>query len=133
MNTNYLLFLYANQKSFDIPSKVQSGLREKIKESDFLVTDDSGTHRLIGLRFYPETKNPPVITCVCMRHEMTAAKQIAFECENCELDLNNRAIKVFSEREGTGQAKIKVVGGTLDGSYYTINYEMTNNSNGSVL
>lgn len=53
--------------------------------------------------------------------------QITFECENCELDLNNRAIKVFSEREGTGQAKIKVVGGTLDGSYYTINYEMTNN------
>ena len=101
MNTNYLLFLYANQKSFDIPSKVQSDLRDKIKESDFLVTDDSGTHRLIGLRFYPETKNPPVITCVCMRHEMTVAKQIAFELGKKLYYDSKASARLFKYRAGS--------------------------------
>ena len=64
MNNNFLLFLYSNQRSFDIPSQLQSDLRDKIKEADFLVTDDSGTHRLIGLKYYSESKHPPVITCV---------------------------------------------------------------------
>ena len=101
MNTNYLLFLYANQKSFDIPSKIQSRLREKIKESDFLVTDDSGTHRLIGLRFYPETKNPPVITCVCMRHEMPAAKQITFELGKKLYYDSKASARLFKYRAGS--------------------------------
>ncbi|MBR5645112.1 MAG: ankyrin repeat domain-containing protein [Treponema sp.] len=79
MNTNYLLFLYTNQKSFDSASKIQSGLREKIKNSDFLITDDSGTHRIIGIKYNHKLNNVPFITCICMRHEMSAAKQIAFE------------------------------------------------------
>ena len=100
MNTNYLLFLYANQKSFDIPSQVQSDLRDKIKESDFLVADDSGTHRLIGLKYYSESKNPPVITCLCMRHEMTAAKQIAFELGKKLYYDSNASARLFKYRAG---------------------------------
>ena len=100
MDINYLLFLYANQKSFDIPSKVQSDLREKIKESDFLVTDDQGTQRLIGMKYNSKLNKPPFITCVCMRHEMTAAKQIAFELGK-KIYYNSKAsARLFKYRAG---------------------------------
>ncbi len=46
---NKLVFLSALQKPCAIPSRVQKNLREKIIKSDFLVADDKGTHRLIGL------------------------------------------------------------------------------------
>ena len=75
---NKLLF-FTNQKTFSIPTSVQPALCEKIKESDFLVTDASGTHRLIGLKYVPSLMDAPVITCVCMRHEMVLAKKLAFE------------------------------------------------------
>ena len=101
MNTNYLLFLYSNQKSFDIPSQVQSDLRDKIKESDFLVADDSGTHRLIGLKYSSNSKYPPVITCVCMRHEMTTAKQIAFELGKKLYYDSNASARLFKYRART--------------------------------
>ena len=101
MNTNYLLFLYANQKSFDIPSKVQSSLREKIKESDFLIADETGTHRLVGLKFYSKSKETPVITCICMRHEMTAAKQIAFELGKKIYYDTKASARLFKYRVGT--------------------------------
>ena len=101
MNNNYLLFLYANQKSFDIPSQLQSGLRDKIKESDFLVADEKGTHRLIGLKFYSKSKKPPVITCVCMRHEMSSAKQIAFELRKKIYYDSNVSARLFKYRVGS--------------------------------
>ena len=53
-------------------------LHAKIKSSDFLVSDDSCTHRLVGLRYNSQTMHEPEITIVCARHEMAAAKQIAF-------------------------------------------------------
>ena len=53
-------------------------LHAKIKSSDFLVSDDNCTHRLIGLRYDSKTMHEPEITIVCARHEMAAAKQIAF-------------------------------------------------------
>lgn len=101
MVNKYLLFLYANQKSFDIPSKVQSSLREKIKESDFLVVDDTGTHRLVGLKYYPKSKKIPVITCVCLRHEMATAKQIAFEMRKKIYYDSNASARLFKYRVGT--------------------------------
>ena len=77
MNNAFLF--YANQMPCTIPTAVQSDLREKIKDSDLLVADDKGIHRLIGLKYREEIVNAPVVTCVCMRHEMALAKQIAFE------------------------------------------------------
>ena len=53
-------------------------LRNKIKSSDFLVSDDSCTHRLVGLRYDSKTMSEPEITIICARHEMAVAKQIAF-------------------------------------------------------
>ena len=53
-------------------------LNKGIKSSDFLVSDDNCTHRLIGLRYDSKTMSEPEITIVCARHEMAAAKQIAF-------------------------------------------------------
>lgn len=53
-------------------------LRNRIKSSDFLVSDDNCTHRLIGLRYDSKTMSEPEITIVCSRHEMATAKQIAF-------------------------------------------------------
>ena len=53
-------------------------LSNKIKSSDFLISDDSCTHRLVGLRYDSQTMQEPEITIVCARHEMAAAKQIAF-------------------------------------------------------
>ena len=53
-------------------------LQKRIKSSDFLVSDDSCTHRLVGLRYDSKTMHEPEITIVCARHEMATAKQIAF-------------------------------------------------------
>ena len=55
-----------------------SMLYKGIKSSDFLVSDDSCIHRLVGLRYDSKTMHEPEITIVCARHEMAAAKQIAF-------------------------------------------------------
>jgi hypothetical protein len=100
MNINELLFLYANQKSFDIPSKIQSGLREKIRNSDFLITDDSGTHRIIGVKYNHKLNKAPFITCVCMRHEMSVAKQIAFEYGKKLFYYSEASALIFKYQEG---------------------------------
>lgn len=100
MNNNYLMFLYANQKSFDIPSRVQSDLRNKIKESDFLITDDSGTHRIIGIKYDYRSDFPPSITCVCMRHEITTARQLAFELGKKLYYDSNASARLFKYRVG---------------------------------
>ena len=75
MNHNYF-------QIFAVPkydSKVSvTILQNGIKSSDFLVSDDSCTHRLVGLRYDSKTMHEPEITIVCARHEMAAAKQIAF-------------------------------------------------------
>lgn len=53
-------------------------LQDGIKSSDFLVSDEHSTHRLVGLRYDSKSMHEPEITIVCARHEMAAAKQIAF-------------------------------------------------------
>ena len=72
-------FLQFYRKPITLPTNNKNFLREKIKNSDFLVTDQKGTHRLIGLKYDQKTMTAPLVTCVCMRHEMPLAKQIAFE------------------------------------------------------
>lgn len=71
--------LHESQRLCSIPTSIQKSLREKIKDSDFLVADDKGVHRLVGLKYDCKTMYAPIVTFVCMRHEMPAAKQIAFE------------------------------------------------------
>ena len=68
--------IYQQQKfSFYISfEKIKQG----IKSSDFLVSDEHSIHRLIGLRYDSKIMHEPEITIVCARHEMTVAKQIAF-------------------------------------------------------
>ena len=61
--------------SFDISLEK---LRSKIQSSDFLVSDEHCTHRLFGLRYDSKIMSEPEITIICARHEMSAAKQIAF-------------------------------------------------------
>ena len=71
--------LHESQRLCSIPTSIQKSLREKIKDSDFLVADDKGVHRLVGLKYDCKTMYAPIVTFVCMRHEMPAAKQIAVE------------------------------------------------------
>ena len=97
---NNPLFLSAFQKPCAIPSSVQKNLREKIMRSDFLVADDRGTHRLIGLKYSEKTDCAPLITCVCMRHEMAYAKQIAFSVEKKIFYNSNVSGKLFNCAEG---------------------------------
>ncbi len=75
MNLNYFQ-IFAVHK-YDIEVSVPL-LHQGIKSSDFLVSDDSCTHRLVGLRYDSKTMHEPEITIVCARHEMAVAKQIAF-------------------------------------------------------
>ena len=67
----FAVYNFSNKISF---KKLQDG----IKSSDFLVSDEHSIHRLVGLRYDSKTMHEPEITIVCARHEMAAAKQIAF-------------------------------------------------------
>ncbi len=53
-------------------------LEQEIQDSDFLVTDEKGTHRMIGLKYDRGTMIAPITTCICMNFEMALAKSIAF-------------------------------------------------------
>ena len=75
MDLNLFNTFWQQKRSFEISLEP---LRDKIKASDFLISDDNCTHRLVGLRYDSKTMNEPEITIVCSRHEMAAAKQIAF-------------------------------------------------------
>lgn len=97
MNKN---FLYFTQRLCTIPAAIQSNLYEKIKKSDFLVADDKGIHRLIGLKYCVETDSAPIVTCICMRHEMAYAKQIAFSLGKKIFYHSNFSAKLFASSEG---------------------------------
>ena len=75
---NKFLINYACMKPFTMPDTIQNRLKEKIQKSDFFVTDEKGTHRLVGMRYDPQKMLSPEITCICMRHEMSVAKMLAF-------------------------------------------------------
>ena len=79
MINRFLLYLSVTQRTFDFSTNIQSDLYQKIKDSDFLITDEQETQRLIGLKYEEKPNSTPIITLICMRHEMSAAKQIAFE------------------------------------------------------
>lgn len=75
MDLNLFNTFWQQKRSFEISLEP---LRDKIKASDFLISDDNCTHRLVGLRYDCKTMHEPEITIVCARHEMATAKQIAF-------------------------------------------------------
>lgn len=68
-----IVYLFLNKIDFSIHSEK---IRDAIKKSDFLISDDKCVHRLIGINFNDYS---PKITIICARHEMTVSKQIAFE------------------------------------------------------
>lgn len=65
MNSFYLC---VNKFVFSVSS---DKIREAIKTSDFLVSDDKCIHRLIGIKYNDFS---PKITIVCTRNEMVIAK-----------------------------------------------------------
>ncbi len=93
-------FFYTYQKRCMIPAAILRDLREKIKNSDFLVTDDKGVHRLVGLKFCEKTDLAPSITFICMRHEMVCAKQIAFSFGKKIYYSSDYSAKLFSYSKG---------------------------------
>lgn len=55
-----------------------SKLFQKIKSSDFLLSDEKCIHHIVGLRYNNKTMSEPEVTLICMRHELATAKQIAY-------------------------------------------------------
>lgn len=53
-------------------------LSVRIKNSDFLVSDDKCTHRFVGMKYDWRNMKEPKITVICTRMEMPVARQIAF-------------------------------------------------------
>ena len=56
----------------------ESALHKEIEASDFLISDEKCTHRLVGLRYDSGRMSVPEISAVCARHEMALARQIAY-------------------------------------------------------
>lgn len=81
-------------------------LQFKIKSSDFLVSDEHFTHRLVGLRYDSKTMQEPEITIICSHYEMAVAKQIAFSLGKRIYPKNNFSAMLF-HNYCSGQ-KIKV-------------------------
>lgn len=71
--------------------KIQIG----IQASDFLVSDEHATHRLVGLKYDSKTMQEPEITIICTRHEMAAAKQIAFTLGKRIYPMNDFSATLF--------------------------------------
>ena len=75
---NYNSFAYLYQRRQCLPMMKTSDIVQRIKNSDFLVADDKGTHRLVGLKYDAATMHCPKITIICMRHQVAQAKLVAF-------------------------------------------------------
>ena len=76
----------------------ENRIANKIKISDFLVSDNKCTHRLIGLRYDHKTMSEPEITIICNRDEMAVAKKIAFDFGKKiyhKTDLSAQLIKMY--------------------------------------
>ncbi len=76
MNNVFLPFTYKTAQI--LPCATESELSKKIKESDFLISDEKCAHRMVGVKYDRKTMSSPKITFTAMRHEMILAKQIAF-------------------------------------------------------
>ena len=77
MNDVFLPFTYKTAQI--LPCATESELSEKIKESDFLISDAKCVHRMVGVKYNHKTMRRPKITFTAMRHEMILAKQIVFK------------------------------------------------------
>ncbi|MCR5045790.1 MAG: hypothetical protein K6A42_04380 [Treponema sp.] len=87
-----------NWKKDFLSDRDPAKLEREIKDSDFLVADAKGTHRMVGLKYDAETMNAPMTTCICMNFEMALAKSIAFRLgkmifydDVCSASLFNKA------------------------------------------
>ncbi len=99
MYTNNKIFFYPNKIDFSISKKEMT---RKIKEADFLISDEKCIHRLIGLKYDDKTMSAPKITITCLRHEMATAKNIAFTFGKkifYKKDLSARLCKYLSGQE----------------------------------
>ena len=94
------LITYVYLKPFLMPDKIQNHLKEKIEKADFLVADQKATHRLIGIHYDPKKMNSPIITCICMRHEMVMAKQLAFNIGKKIYYHSKASARIFNYYEG---------------------------------
>lgn len=98
MDANLLYFSLFTKESFNkMLHTPKDELYRKIKKSDFLISDSKGTHRLVGL-FYDKNKmDAPQISLICMKSEISLAKQIAFELGK-EIVYNEKlSAKLFSQ------------------------------------
>lgn len=77
--SNFLAFCNKYGFSPCYQPKGEKELRQKIRETDFLIADDKGTHRMVGIYFRLRVGQAPKVTIVCSRSEMALAKKIAFE------------------------------------------------------
>ena len=72
-------------------------IKNQILDSDFLISDDKCTHRLIGLKYTGPDMYSPVITACCMRHEIAYAKQVAFNAGKMIYHDSKASAKLFSK------------------------------------
>ena len=87
-----LLYYYNNPSQSEYIDKIKS----QILDSDFLISDDKCTHRLIGLKYTGPDMYSPVITVSCMRHEMSFAKHVAFNAGKIIYNDSKTSAKLFS-------------------------------------
>lgn len=74
------LWSFYNHDAFNkVLNRPTDELYEKIKKSDFLITDSTETHRLAGLFYDGHKMHAPQVTMICMRSEVALAKKYAFE------------------------------------------------------
>ncbi len=55
-----------------------NNIYEKIKASDFLISDEYSIHRLVGLRYDSNWMKAPEVSFVCLHTEMALAKYYTF-------------------------------------------------------
>lgn len=78
MSCYYIDYSSSWGEYFSVSPARQKTLEEKIKDSDFVICDDKGTHRMVGFKYKKDSMSAPIITFICMRHEMLMAKNLAF-------------------------------------------------------
>lgn len=71
-------FLYYGAP-FKLPTASHDEIKERVKNSDFVVMDDAGAHRMVGLKYDLSVMMAPQVTFVFMRHKVAAAKRAAFD------------------------------------------------------
>ncbi len=72
-------------------------LYQRIKESDFLVSDSYTTHRLVGLKYDFKTMLAPKVSLICTRQDMALAKWYAFSLNKWIVTNQDYSARLFSK------------------------------------